>query len=148
MTDAIDRSQQTFLFERHIAASPDDVFNAWTRPEELTHWWDPTGKKLLECTVDLRLNGAFRFVTDGHAPPFEGIYRVIERPSRLEFEAMGARGIIILEAVGTHTRMRVSICSPTREHFEMFLKLGVNTGTSATFDQLVRHVQSRARSAS
>lgn len=141
MNDTIDRNERTFHFERLIDASRDDVFDAWTKPEQISLWWDPTGKKLTACTIDLKVNGAFRFVSDGHAPPFEGVYRVVERPSRLEFEAMGAHGSIVLEAQAGKTRMRVSIRSPSAEHFEMFLKLGVNVGTSTTFDNLAAFVR-------
>lgn len=141
MTDAIDRAERTFHFERLLDASRDDVFDAWTKPDQLSHWWDPTGKKLIACTIDLKVNGAFRFVSDGHAPPFEGVYRVVDRPGRLEFEAMGALGKIVLEEAAGKTRMRVSIRSPSAEHFEMFLKLGVNVGTSTTFDNLTAFVR-------
>lgn len=141
MTDSIDRAERTFHFERLLDASRDDVFDAWTKPDELAQWWDPTGKKLTACTIDLKVNGSFRFVSDGHAPPFEGVYRVVDRPSRLEFEAMGAYGTIKLEAQADKTRMHVSIRSPSSEHFEMFLKLGVNVGTSTTFDNLTAFVR-------
>ncbi|MBM4777569.1 MAG: hypothetical protein GQE15_07675 [Archangiaceae bacterium] len=141
MTDTIDRAERTFHFERLLDASRNDVFDAWTKPDQLSHWWDPTGKKLTACTIDLKVNGLFRFVSDGHAPPFEGVYRVVERPSRLEFEAMGALGKIVLEDAAGKTRMRVSIRSPSAEHFDMFLKLGVNVGTSTTFDNLAAFVR-------
>ena len=141
MTDTIDRNERTFHFERLLDASCEDVFDAWTKPDEISQWWDPTGKKLTACTIDLKVNGAFRFVSDGHAPPFEGVYRVVDRPGRLEFEAMGALGRIVLEESAGKTRMRVSIRSPSEEHFEMFLKLGVNVGTSTTFDNLTAFVR-------
>lgn len=141
MADSIDRNERTFHFERLLDANRADVFDAWTKPEQVSHWWDPTGKKLTACTIDLKVNGAFRFVSDGHAPPFEGVYRVVDRPGRLEFEAMGALGQIVLEESAGKTRMRVSIRSPSTEHFEMFLKLGVNVGTSTTFDNLTAFVR-------
>jgi uncharacterized protein YndB with AHSA1/START domain len=140
MTDSFDRNTQTFQFERVLDAGREDVFDAWTKPEQLSQWWDPTGKKLVSCTIDLRVNGSFRLVSDGHAPAFEGVYRLIERPSRLEFDAMGALGTIVLDEQAGKTRMRVSIQSPSKEHFEMFLKLGVNVGTSRTFDNLAAFV--------
>ena len=141
MTDSIDRNERTFHFERVLDADREEVFDAWTKPEQLSQWWDPTGKKLASCTIDLRVNGSFRLVSDGHAPPFEGVYRLIERPSRLEFDAMGALGSIVLDEQADKTRMRVSIRSPSQEHFEMFLKLGVNVGTSTTFDNLADFVR-------
>lgn len=81
-------------------------------------------------------------MSDGHAPPFEGKYSVVERPRRLEFDAMGAHGTILLTPKDGKTQMHVSIRSPSSEHFEMFLKLGVAAGTSATFDNLAVFVTS------
>lgn len=145
MNDTIDKQHRTVSFERTFASTPDEVFDAWTQPEQVSQWWDPTGTPLVACTIDLKPKGSFRFVTAGHAPPFEGVYDVIERPHKLQFQAMGATGTVLLRAHETGTRMSVSIRSPSAEHFEMFLKLGVNTGTSTTLDNLVRLLASRAR---
>lgn len=147
MNDTIDRDRHTILFERTLNAPPEEVFDAWTKPEEVTHWWDPSGAPLVSCSIDLRPEGAFRFVTAGHAPPFEGTYSVIERPRRIEFQAMGATGAVVLEAHGSGTRMNVSIRCPSAEHFATFLKLGVQTGTSATLDNLKKHVDASASKA-
>ncbi len=143
MPDSIDRDQKSIDFERLLDAAPHEVFDAWTRPEEVTRWWDPTGAPLSACTIDLRVDGAFRFVTAGHAPPFEGTYEVIDRPRRLEFRAMGAHGIVELETHGAGTRMTVSIRCASAEQFEMFVELGVATGTSATLDNLARQLSQR-----
>lgn len=137
--DTIDTAQRSFRFERTLAASPDDVFDAWTRPERVTAWWDPDGVPLVACAIDARPGGAFRFVNAGHAPPFEGTYEVVDRPNRLIFVAMGARGTVALQPSGGGTRMTVEIRSPSAEHFEMFAKLGVNAGTGRTLDNLVAH---------
>lgn len=141
MSDTIDTQENTIHFERQLDASPEDVFDAWTQPEQVTKWWDPTGVELAACSIDLRPEGSFRFETAEHARPFEGTYRIVERPSRLEFDAMGAHGTVLFHSRGAGTLMKVSIRCASREHFELFLKLGVQTGTSITLDNLVRHVK-------
>jgi uncharacterized protein YndB with AHSA1/START domain len=133
----IDREHLALHFRRRFKASREDVFAAWTTPEQLTQWWDPTGAPLASCSVDLRVGGNFAFVNAGHGPPFAGTYRVLERPSKLVFEAMGAVGTVELTQDGEETLMRVSIESPTREHFEQFMRFGVHEGTSKTLDNLV-----------
>lgn len=148
MSDTIDREQKTVSFERTLSASPEEVFDAWTQPEQMAQWWDPTGAPLVSCSIDLKPKGAFRFVTAGHAPPFEGVYEVIDRPSRLEFQAMGAKGTVTLRPHAHGTLMSVSIHSPSTEHFEMFVKLGVQTGTSKTLDNLVELLRGRTKAAS
>lgn len=148
MTDTIDREQRAVSFERVVSASPEEVFDAWTQPEQMSLWWDPSGTPLVSCSIDLKPKGTFRFVTAGHAPPFEGHYEVVDRPSRLEFMAMGARGTVVLKPHAQGTLMQVSIRSPSPEHFEMFVKLGVQTGTGKTLDNLVSFLGGRTRAAS
>lgn len=38
------------------------VFEAWTKAEHVARWWDPSGVPLAVCEIDLRPNGAFRWV--------------------------------------------------------------------------------------
>lgn len=147
MSDHADPARNTILFERVIEATPEEVFDAWTQPDQVTLWWDPTGAPLIACAIDLRPRGAFRFVSAGHAPPFEGHYELIDRPARLEFTALGAYGVVTLRAAGPGTRMNVEIRCASAEHFETFLKLGVQTGTGVTLDNLVALLAGRARAA-
>jgi uncharacterized protein YndB with AHSA1/START domain len=141
----LDRATFTITFERTLAASREQVFDAWTKSEHVTQWWDPTGTPLTECTIDLRPGGAFRFVNRGqHGPPFEGAYRVIERPAKLVFDALGAVGTVLLESRGGNTHLSVTIRCTSAEHFEQFVKLGVDEGTARTLDNLVAYLQKAA----
>jgi len=149
MKTTIDRATFTITFRRSFAAPREEVFAAWTDPERIKQWWDPTGTPLADCSVDLRPGGSFRFVAASrHAPPFTGVYSEVERPARLVFDAMGALGTVRLETEApSMTRMTVTIRCPSAEHLEQFVKLGVTEGTDRTLDNLVAHV-SRARKAS
>jgi uncharacterized protein YndB with AHSA1/START domain len=141
MKTTIDRTTFTITFQREFDASPEDVFDAWTDPEQIKYWWDPTGTPLSECVIELRVGGSFKFTNaSGHAPPFAGVYRRVDRPSWLEFEAMGSLGTVSLEASATATHMTVNIRCASAEHLEQFLKLGVDTGTDRTLDNLVAYV--------
>jgi uncharacterized protein YndB with AHSA1/START domain len=140
MQTTTDQETFTIAFERQLPASRAEVFDAWTKPEQIAEWWDPTGARLVACEIDLRPGGAFRFVNDGHSPPFSGTYSVIERPSRLVFEAMGSVGTVTLETAKSGTRMSVTIRCASKEHLEHFVKLGIATGTDRTLDNLVRYL--------
>jgi len=137
----VDRATFTITFERSLSASREQVFDAWTKSEHVTQWWDPTGAPLTECTIDLRPGGAFRFVNQGHGPPFEGAYRVIERPAKLVFDALGSVGTVLLEGRGQSTHLTVTIRCASAEHLEQFVKLGVDAGTDRTLDNLVAYLQ-------
>jgi uncharacterized protein YndB with AHSA1/START domain len=137
----IDHPTFTITFKRKLAASVEAVFDAWTNPDEISQWWDPDGVPLLDCSIDLRVGGEFRFVNRGHGPPFAGVYRVIERPSLLVFDAMGAVGTVRLESnSGGGSQMTVTIRCAGPEHLEQLVKLGVAAGTDRTLDNLVAHV--------
>jgi uncharacterized protein YndB with AHSA1/START domain len=137
----IDRATSTITFERLLSAPRDQVFDAWTIPERVTEWWDPTGTPLVECSIDLRPGGAFRFVNHAHAPPFAGVYRVVERPSKLVFDALGSVGTVLLASQGGKTHLTVTIRCASAEHLEQFVKMGVDAGTNQTLDNLVAYVQ-------
>ena len=141
MTDA---DKLTLTFQRTLKASREQVFDAWTRPEEISEWWDPSGAKLVGCTIDLRPEGSFSFVNQGHSPPFSGVYRVIERPARLVFEALGSVGTVVLESEGNLTRMQVTIRCTSAEQFEQFARFGVRENTEKTLDNLVRRMAASA----
>jgi uncharacterized protein YndB with AHSA1/START domain len=137
----VDRATFTITFERSLAASREQAFDAWTKPEQVTAWWDPTGSPLVECAIDLRPGGAFKFVNGGHSPPFAGAYRAVERPAKLVFDAMGAVGTVLFESRGQKTHMTVAIRCSSAEHLEQFVKLGVDAGTNKTLDNLVGYLQ-------
>jgi uncharacterized protein YndB with AHSA1/START domain len=138
----VDRDARTILLTRMFAAPREQIFEAWTRPEHVACWWDPTGARLTECVIDLRPGGAFRFVNQGssHAPPFSGIYREIAPPEQLVFDAMGSIGRVILKDVGGKTLMTVTIECGSTAQLDQFLKLGVDVGTSQTLDNLVAYI--------
>jgi uncharacterized protein YndB with AHSA1/START domain len=137
VNDTVDREHLTLAFQRTLQASPEEVFDAWTTPEQITEWWDPSGARLAACTVDLRVGGSFWFENQGHSPAFSGVYKVVDRPSKLVFEAMGALGTVTLEAEGKTTLMRVTIRCSSPEHFEMFVRIGAGENTGRTLDNLV-----------
>jgi uncharacterized protein YndB with AHSA1/START domain len=147
MKTTIDQETFTIAFERKLPVSRADVFDAWTKPEQIAEWWDPTGARLVTCEIDLRPGGAFRFVNEGHGPPFAGTYSVIDRPSRLVFEAMGSVGTVTLEAVGATTRMSVTIRCASKEQLEHFATMGIVPNTDRTLDNLVKYVGTPAQAA-
>jgi uncharacterized protein YndB with AHSA1/START domain len=81
-------SEREIVITRAFDAPRTVVFAAWTKAEHVAQWWDPSRVPLAVCEIDLRPNGAFRFVNsgpEGMKHPFAGIYREIEPPARLVF---------------------------------------------------------------
>jgi uncharacterized protein YndB with AHSA1/START domain len=139
----VDRASNTIRLTRNLAVPLETAFAAWTRPEHVTCWWDPTGAPLTTCEIDLRPGGAFKFVTQSHSDmPFEGVYREISPPSLLVFSALGATGRVILQEEPHGTHLTVEIECASREHLEQFVKMGVADGTAQTLDNLVGYASS------
>lgn len=71
---------------RELAAPPDVVFDAHTRPELLRRWFGPHGWLLVACEIDLRPGGRYRHTMRGPAGEqmtLHGTYLAVDRPSRL-----------------------------------------------------------------
>lgn len=72
---------------RTIAASPEEVFRAWTDPAEMKEWYCPEGGTVDVAEVDLTVGGRFKVamrMPDGvHVA--HGVYREIDRPRKLVF---------------------------------------------------------------
>jgi len=138
----VDREAHAIVLTRMFAASREQVFAAWTRPEHVKCWWDPTGRPLAECEIDLRPGGAFRFVNQqtGATHQFVGLYREIAPPDYLVFEVMGATGRVVLDEIGGKTRLTVRIECGSATHLEQYLKMGIDAGTAKTLDNLVAYI--------
>lgn len=137
----IDRRTHTIRLVRTFAAPRSEIFEAWTKPEHVTCWWDAAGEPLKACDIDLRPGGAFKFVAKGQPDmAFAGTYSEIVPPERLVFEALGATGRVLLQDVAGRTHMTVEIECRSAEQLEQYLKMGVDVGTSQTLDNLVGYV--------
>jgi uncharacterized protein YndB with AHSA1/START domain len=138
----IDRRTHTIRLTRVFDASRAQIFEAWTKPAQVTCWWDAAGDPLTVCEIDLRPDGAFKFVTKSHPEmPFAGIYREIAPPDRLVFEALGTIGRVVLRDVAGKTHMSVEIECRSAEQLDQYLKMGVDVGTSQTLDNLVEYAR-------
>jgi uncharacterized protein YndB with AHSA1/START domain len=74
--------------ERLIPATPEQVFDAWAKPELLAKWWGPDGFDVPKYALDVRPGGSWRTTMrspQGQLHTVSGVYRVIERPRRLVF---------------------------------------------------------------
>jgi uncharacterized protein YndB with AHSA1/START domain len=143
-------SDREILIIRSFAAPRDVVFDAWTKPEHLAHWWDPSRERLASCDIDLRPNGIFRFISRGAKPPFIGTYRDIVPPERLVFSTVVAPsgeesiGTLLFEERDGCTILRLTIACDSQEDRDALLQMRIDAGTLQTLENLNEYV---ARSA-
>lgn len=90
MTDEADlHSFDRPTAQRTIAAPAADLFDAWITPELVETWWGPEGFKARVHELDARPGGRYAIemiAPSGASCVMAGVYRVVERPSRLVFE--------------------------------------------------------------
>lgn len=72
---------------RRIAASVDEVFDAWTDAGSLAQWMVPIAGGATRAQVDARVGGRFHIdmAGNGKVYPHDGEYLRVERPHLLEF---------------------------------------------------------------
>jgi uncharacterized protein YndB with AHSA1/START domain len=73
---------------RIIDAPREDVFRAWTEPEQIRRWWGPGEFTCPAAEVDLRPGGSYRLEMQPTAgDPFvvAGTYLEVEPPARLVY---------------------------------------------------------------
>jgi uncharacterized protein YndB with AHSA1/START domain len=81
-------SANEIVLTRSFAAARHLVFAALTRPDLLRRWYGARGWHLVECDVDLREGGGWRFVSagpGGERMTQSGVYRQIRPPDRLVY---------------------------------------------------------------
>lgn len=138
-------SDREIVITRLFDAPRSVVFEAWTKAEHVRHWWDPSGVPLAVCEIDLRPNGAFRWVNrapdggEGHS--FSGIYREIVPPERLVFGADGSgQSRLVFTDDGQKTKLTITIDCGTKMDRDALLQMRVDTGTAQTLENLAAYL--------
>ncbi len=81
---------------RILAAPPDVVFEAWTRPQHLECWWGPRGFTTTTHAFEFAPGGGWRFTMhgpDGVDYPNRIQYEEIVRPERIVYSHGGGREV-------------------------------------------------------
>ena len=74
--------------ERVLDAPREEVFRAWTDPDELRRWWGPGEYATRNAEVDLRPGGHYLLViqgAEGDAMRLAGTFREVVAPERLVY---------------------------------------------------------------
>jgi uncharacterized protein YndB with AHSA1/START domain len=120
------------------------VFQAWTKAEHVAHWWDPSGVPLAVCEIDLRPNGAFRWVNrapdggEGHS--FAGTYREIVPPEKLVFAGLAGIATLVFTEDGKKTKLTMTIECATSKDRDALLLMRVDAGTAQTLENLAAYL--------
>jgi uncharacterized protein YndB with AHSA1/START domain len=140
-------TDREIVLTREFAAPRPLVFAAWTRPELLTRWYGARGWQLVACEVDLRVDGAWCFVSegpDGARMVQRGVYRVVHPPERLVHTELFDDQSYPGESLVTHvfreragrTTLTSTVRYATREGRDTVLRYPMARGVSESYDRL------------
>jgi uncharacterized protein YndB with AHSA1/START domain len=81
------QTTSSLRLSRIIAASQEDVFEAWTNPDLMMKWSAPEGLQIPSVVADLRVGGAFKIHMNEESGEHVayGTYKEIDRPNRLVY---------------------------------------------------------------
>ncbi|HXX40172.1 MAG TPA: SRPBCC domain-containing protein, partial [bacterium] len=134
------------FMERVLDAPRNLVFDAWSTPQHLAHWWGPKGFTLPSCTVEFHAGGAFRFVfrgPDGTDYPFVGKYLEVARPERIVFKGVihNTPGQEVLTTVTFEEhRGKTTLRVHQTYSFESDATRGAREGWTQTLDRLAEYL--------
>jgi uncharacterized protein YndB with AHSA1/START domain len=137
------------MHSREFAAPRELVLDAYTKPELLRRWFGPHGWTLVECEIELRIGGAWRYVVagpDDARMTLHGTYLEIVRPERLvvtenngdcharaEHEALTTTTFADL---GGRTLLTTLVRYPSRDVRDAVLGSGMEHGVAQGFERL------------
>ncbi len=84
----INTSSREIVMSRLLNAPRELVFEVWTKPEHIVRWWGPDGFTTTIHEIDVKPGGVWRFIMhgpDGTDYPNKIVYKLVQRPERLEY---------------------------------------------------------------
>ena len=134
--------------ERVFHASRDRVWRAYTEPALVAQWWGRGHRMTIE-RMELERGGHWRYVehaADGTNHGFEGRYREVKRPERIErtFEWDGMPGHVMVETstfedLGDgRTRVVITLLFHTRDDRDGMVGMDMEGGMNQSFAALDR----------
>ena len=89
-------SDSELLITRTFAAPRALVFDTWTDPQHVVHWWGPDGFTLTTHFMEVKENSSWRFTMhgpDGRDYENKIIYVEVKEPERLVYRHSGDEGV-------------------------------------------------------
>ena len=154
------------ILERIVEVSRDQVWSAWTDPEQLKHWFTPAPWSTRECEIDLQPGGIFRTLMrspDGQEISNLGCYLEIVpneklvwtnalepgyRPAQLRSDMFLFTAIITLADHEMGTKYTARVMHKNCEDCTKHCDLGFHEGWGVALDQLVQLVKTSGQAAS
>lgn len=143
------------VLERELDVPVELVWEAWTTPDHLRHWFVPQPWTITACQIDLRPGGVFSTTMrspEGEEFPNEGCYLEVTPNRRLVFTDTLLAGyrpspkpfftaVVELAPNGEGTHYRAVAIHGSEETRNRHEEMGFHEGWGAVIDQMVAHIR-------
>jgi uncharacterized protein YndB with AHSA1/START domain len=147
-TDAVvtKSSARELIITRIFDAPRALVFEAWSKPAHMVHWFRPNGFTLPVCEMDFRTGGKYRLcmrASDGNEHYAQGVYREVVPVERIvwtsAFEDMPGSEILTTVTFADHEG-KTKITVHQTFSFESDRTRGARQGWTETLEHLAAYV--------
>lgn len=124
-----EKSNRELVIARRLNAPVELVWEAWSKPEHIVHWWGPTGFTTTMHLMEFRPGGRWEFIMhgpDGTDYDNKSIFREIVPLKRIVYEHLSWPKIlatISFEDEGEYTGMRWQMLFESPEELVKVVKL-------------------------
>lgn len=148
--DINEAKNRTLTIEKILDASIDLVWEAWSQPEHIAHWWAPKGLELEILEHDFSIGGKWKYsmkMPNDQIFISEGQYKEINAPNKLvttaDFKPMteGVELYIFLEAIGHQTKFTFHCVHKTEAYCKQQEEMGFYNGWGSVFGNLEEYLQ-------
>ena len=143
------------VLERILNAPRALIWECWTTPEHLVHWFVPRPHKVVSCELDLRPGGKCNttFEVDGNLMPNDGVYLEVVPQEKLVFTDTYTEGwkpnpepfmtaIVTFEDLGDgRTKYRAVARHRSPETAKQHEEMGFSGGWGTVAGQLEEYAQ-------
>jgi uncharacterized protein YndB with AHSA1/START domain len=146
-------SDREIMLTRVFDAPRRLVFEAWTKPEHLLRWFGPNSCPLVDCAMDFRPGGAWRFVLrgpGGKSLGMRGVYQEITPYERListesfdDYPSESLNTMTFSEKAGK-TTLTTRVLYESTEIRDAVMGAGMAEGAGETYDRLAEHLRTMA----
>jgi uncharacterized protein YndB with AHSA1/START domain len=149
----LERDPRAMIVTREYDAPRVLVFEAWTDPNHLAHWWGPNGFTTTTGAFEMRPGGTWRFVMhgpDGRDYENRITFDAIEKPERIQYHHGGGddvepvqfRTTVTFEDLGNNrTRITLHAVFPSAAERDRVVKeYGADKGAAQMLARLADYV--------
>lgn len=122
-------ANRELMIARLLNAPRELVFEVWTNPEHIKHWWGPTGFTNTIAKMEVRPDGVWEFVMhgpDGTDYKNKSVYVEVVKPERIVFDHVSGpkfRVTVTFEDRGDKTFLTWRMLFESAEELQQVVKV-------------------------